>query len=150
MGDAEPMLNQKNVHMGHTRSTHDTTTAQRYTHDELAEFEQLIRTKIAAAEEDFQLAAGSLNHAGSNGTEDTYTGNKGLEEGNPSLAREELMMLAARQQKFIAELNLALGRIRTGSYGICSVSGQRIPKERLRAVPTATMCIAVKYQQTSR
>lgn len=95
------------------------------------------------------MALESLSHEASNGTEDTYFGNKGLEEGNPSLEREELMMLAARQQKFIKELGLALERIRLGSYGICRVSGTRIPKERLRAVPHATTCIAAK-QQTAR
>lgn len=116
----------------------------RLTSEELAEFETIIRNKLAAAEGDLRMAMESLSYEASNGTQDTYSGNKGLDEGNPSLEREELMMLATRQQKFIKELNLALGRIRLGSYGICRISGVRIPKDRLRAVPHATTCIGVK------
>jgi DnaK suppressor protein len=124
----------------------DRGTVVRYSTDELAEFENIILDKLASAEEDLRAATESLSHRSSNGTEDTYFGNRGLEEGNPSLEREELMMLATRQQKFIKELNVALGRIRIGSYGICRITGQRIPKERLRLVPHATTCIAVKQQ----
>ncbi len=116
----------------------------RYSTSELAEFEAILKSKLATAEEDLHMARESLLRAGSNGTDDTYTGTKGLDEGNPSLEREELMMLAARQDKFIKELELALGRIRSGNYGVCRVTGELIPKERLRLVPHATMCINAK------
>lgn len=147
MRDAASTQTHKHMHPTTNTLTNDRSAPLSYTAEELAEFEAIIRIKVAAAEEDLRLATDSLSHQASNGTEDTYFGNKGLEEGNPSLEREELMMLAARQQKFITELNLALGRIRLGSYGICRVSGARIPKERLRLVPHATMCIAVKHEQ---
>jgi DnaK suppressor protein len=122
----------------------------RYSADELREFETILRTKLASAEEDLRMARESLLREGSNGTDDTYTGSKGMEEGNPSLEREELMMLAARQDKFIKELELALARIRTGNYGVCRVTGELIPKERLRLVPHATMCINAKQQAAPR
>ena len=54
------------------------------------------------------------------------------------------MMLAARQDKFIKELRLAIGRIRAGTYGICKLTGELISKERLRLVPHATMSMAAK------
>jgi DnaK suppressor protein len=127
-----------------TTPPQDFISAPRYSTEELAGFGSIIRKKIAAAEEDLQLALGALSRAGSNGTEDTYGGNKGFDEGNAAVDREELMMLAYRQRKFINELNLALGRIRSGTYGICRASGARIPKERLRAVPHTTLCIAAK------
>jgi DnaK suppressor protein len=123
---------------------------QRYSVEELAEFEAIIQAKLDVAKEDLHMSVGSIARQGSNGTEDTYAGNRGLDEGNPSLEREELMMLAIRQQKFILELNLALGRIRLGTYGVCRISGARIPKERLRIVPHATLSMNVKLEQTAR
>lgn len=36
----------------------------------------------------------------------------------------------------------ALGRIDAGTYGVCTVSGELIEEERLRANPAATTCIA--------
>ena len=129
-------------------SGNDRTAPLRYSAEELAEFAAIIRAKLTAAEEDLRTAMGSLSHLASNGTEDTYSGTAGLEEGNPSLEREELMMVAARQQKFIQELKLALERIRLGTYGICRVSGARIPKERLQLVPHTTTCIAAKQERS--
>jgi DnaK suppressor protein len=118
----------------------------RYSMDELREFESILRAKLATAQEDLRMARESLLRESSNGTEDTYSGSRGMEEGNPSLEREELMMLAMRQDKFIKELELALTRIRAGSYGVCRVTGELIPKERLRLVPHATMCIDAKQR----
>lgn len=122
------------------------TTELPYAADELAQFRTIIRVKLDIAEQGLSMAQESLSHQGSNGTDDTYVGIKGLDEGKPSLEREELMMLATRQQKFIQELHLALDRIRSGSYGICRATGARIPVERLRLVPHATMCVAAKQQ----
>ena len=52
--------------------------------------------------------------------------------------------MAARQQKFIQALQAALVRIENKTYGICRVTGKLIPKERLRAVPHATLSIEAK------
>jgi hypothetical protein len=46
-----------------------------------------------------------------------------------------------RKAKFIKHLEDALLRIRNKTYGICRVTGKLISKERLRAVPHATICI---------
>jgi RNA polymerase-binding transcription factor DksA len=58
--------------------------------------------------------------------------------------------LAARQQKFIANLENALIRIENGSYGVCRATGKLISKERLRSVPHATLSIEAKLQQNQR
>lgn len=122
----------------------------RYTAEELVEFKTLLTAKLTTAEEVLAQARESLLRVSSNGTDDTYFGNRSMDEGNPSLEREELMMLAARQEKFINELLLALARIRAGNYGLCRVTGQLIPKERLRLVPHATLSMNAKQQQPSQ
>ena len=69
---------------------------------------------------------------------------KVLEEGAAVLNKEEAGRLAQRQMKFIQHLQAALVRIENKTYGICRETGKLIPKERLMAVPHATLCIDVK------
>ena len=69
---------------------------------------------------------------------------KVLEEGAATLSKEESGRLAQRQMKFIQHLQAALVRIENKTYGICRETGKLIPKERLRAVPHATLSIEAK------
>ncbi len=133
-----------------TIPTTERTQGLRYSAAELAEFESLLRNKLARAEEDLRSALDSLMRDNSNGTDDTYSGAHNLEDGSASLEREELMMLAARQDKFIKELRLAIDRINAGTYGVCRQSGQLISKERLRLVPHATLSIAAKQDGSAQ
>ena len=64
-----------------------------------------------------------------------------LEEGAYTFGKEEASRMAQRQLDFIKKLQAALGRIDNKTYGICRETGQLIPKERLRAVPHATLSI---------
>ncbi len=80
-------------------------------------------------------------------TNDTSPTFKVLEDGFSVLSKEENSRLAARQQKFITNLENALIRIKNGTYGICRVTGKLISKERLRSVPHATLSIEAKLQQ---
>jgi RNA polymerase-binding transcription factor DksA len=73
-----------------------------------------------------------------------------LEEGSVTKSKEEIISLAARQQKFIQGLEAALIRIQNKTYGICRVTGKLIPKERLRAVPHATLSIEGKMQEQAQ
>ena len=61
--------------------------------------------------------------------------------------KEELNTMAARKQKFIQSLQAALKSIEKKSYGICRVNGKLIPKERLRAVPHATLRIEAQQMK---
>ena len=69
---------------------------------------------------------------------------KALEEGSSSQTKEELVHMAMRQQKFIQGLQAALLRIDNKTYGIDRITGELIPKERLRAVPHATLSVQSK------
>jgi len=75
---------------------------------------------------------------------DTSPTFKVLEEGAATLSKEESGRLAQRQMKFIQHLQAALVRIENKTYGICRETGKLIPKERLRAVPHATLSIEAK------
>lgn len=119
----------------------------RYTDDELVEFKELIKLKLEKAIVDFDILKATITHSESNDTEDTSPTFKVLEEGAATLSKEEAGRLAQRQQKFIQHLQAALIRIQNKTYGICRETGKLISKERLRAVPHATLSIEAKKNQ---
>lgn len=119
----------------------------RYSDVELDEFRQLINDKLKEAYEDYDLLKGSLSHSDNHGTDDTGRTFNMMEDGSETLSREEVAQLAARQEKFIDNLKMALMRIENKTYGICRVTGKLIQKERLRLVPHATLSIEAKNMQ---
>lgn len=119
----------------------------RYSDDELQEFKQIILEKLEKAKRDYETLKSAITHSESNDTEDTSPTFKVLEEGAATLSKEEAGNLAQRQQKFIQHLQAALVRIENKTYGICRETGKLIPKERLRAVPHATLSIDAKEKQ---
>lgn len=120
----------------------------RYSEEELKEFEVLINRKLEKAKEEYKILKETLNRNNDEGTDATSGGNtKVLEDGAETAEKENLSQLAARQQKYIANLENALIRIKNGTYGICSVTGKLISKERLIAVPHTTQSIEAKLMQ---
>ena len=118
----------------------------RYSDAELEEFRQLILKKLENARADYELLRATITHTADNDTEDTSPTFKVLEEGAATLSKEESGRLAAHQMKFIRNLEMALVRIENKTYGICRVTGELIPKDRLRAVPHATLSIEAKQK----
>lgn len=116
----------------------------RYTDEELQEFKELILEKLAAAQAEFETLRANIMGSDGNDTADTAPTFKTLEEGANVLGKEETARLCERQRKFIGHLQAALVRIENKTYGICRKTGKLIPKERLRAVPHATLSIDAK------
>ncbi len=122
----------------------------RYSDEELQEFKELILTKLEKARAEYENLCAGLRNCYGNDVADTSPTFKVLEEGASTLGREEAARLAERQRTFINHLNAALVRIDNKTYGICRVTGKLIPKERLRAVPHATLSIDPKTGNKSR
>jgi RNA polymerase-binding transcription factor DksA len=121
----------------------------RYSDEELKEFEKLIQEKLEKAKEEYKILKETLNRNNDEGTDATSGGNtKVLEDGAETAEKENLSQLAARQQKYITNLENALIRIKNGTYGVCSVTGKLISKERLIAVPHTTQSIEGKLMQS--
>ncbi|MCG6187445.1 MULTISPECIES: TraR/DksA family transcriptional regulator [Maribellus] len=119
----------------------------RYSDEELKEFRELIQKKLKKAQEDYEMYRNSITLGDGNDTQDTSPTFKVLEEGAATLSKEEAGKLAQRQLKFIQHLQAALVRIENKTYGICRETGKLISKERLRAVPHATLSIDAKNSQ---
>ncbi|HKK64191.1 MAG TPA: TraR/DksA C4-type zinc finger protein [Bacteroidales bacterium] len=119
----------------------------RYSDEELQDFKELIMQKLNKAKEDYDLLKSAITQSESNDIQDTSPTFKVLEEGASTLSKEEAGRLAQRQHKFIQHLQAALIRIENKTYGICRETGKLISKERLRAVPHATLSMEAKAKQ---
>lgn len=116
----------------------------RYSDEELEEFRTIINEKLAKTRRDYKETMDQLMNKNTNDVDDTSPTYKALEEGSLTQTKEELVAMAQRQQKFINGLEAALLRIDNKTYGIDRLTGELIPKERLRAVPHATLSVASK------
>lgn len=117
---------------------------KRYSDAELEEFQAIINEKLALARRDYTSMMKQIMNEDGNDTDDTSPTYKALDEGSTTQSKEDLVQMAARQQKFIQGLEAALVRIKNKTYGIDRITGELIPKERLRVVPHATLSVASK------
>ena len=122
----------------------------RYSDVELEEFKAIIMEKLEAARGEFENLRATVTNADGNDTADTSPTFKNMEEGASTLSKEDAGRLAQRQMKCIQNLQAALIRIENKTYGVCRETGLLIPKERLRAVPHATLSIEAKEGQSRR
>lgn len=122
----------------------------RYSDAELEEFRAIINEKLQAAKGEYENLRSTVINANNNDTDDTSPTFKHMEEGASTLSKEDAGRLAQRQMKFIQNLQAALIRIENKTYGVCRETGNLIPKERLRAVPHATLSIEAKEGQVRR
>lgn len=122
----------------------------RYSDAELEEFRAIINEKLQAAKGEYENLRSTVMNANNNDTDDTSPTFKHMEEGASTLSKEDAGRLAQRQMKFIQNLQAALIRIENKTYGVCRETGNLIPKERLRAVPHATLSIEAKEGQVRR
>ena len=146
---AFPMLTQRPIaHVKPSKPSHAKDDRTRYSDEELKEFEKLILEKLEKAKSEYKILKDTLSRDNDAGTDATSGGNtKVLEDGAETAENENLSQLAARQQKFITNLENALVRIKNSTYGICSVTGKLISKERLIAVPHTTQSIEAKMMK---
>ena len=119
----------------------------RYSDQELEEFKDIIEEKLRLAKRDYDEMMNTLMNKNGNDVDDTSPTYKVLEEGSATQSKEELIQLASRQQKFIQGLEAAMIRIKNKTYGIDRITGKLIPKERLRAVPHATLSVESKQKR---
>jgi RNA polymerase-binding transcription factor DksA len=143
-----PIITQRPIAHKPSKPSSTPEDKTRYSDDELKEFETLIKGKMEKAKEEFRILKDTLNRTNDAGTDSTSGGNtKVLEDGAETAEKENLSQLAARQLKYITNLENALVRIKNRTYGICSVTGKLISKERLIAVPHTTQSIEAKMMK---
>jgi len=112
----------------------------RYSDQELEEFRALIQGKLDKARKELDFYFDQLSEMADNPDAKV----KGLDDGIGTVENERLTSMASRQRKLIQHLENALIRIQNKVYGVCRETGKLISKERLRAVPHATLSIEAK------
>jgi RNA polymerase-binding protein DksA len=112
----------------------------RYSDEELNEFEQIINEKLERAEN--QLAY--YEQLMEDNENDKV---KGMDDSALSVENESTVKHAGRMRKHIQHLKKAKERIHKKVYGICRDTGKLIAKERLKAVPHATLSIEAKNKR---
>lgn len=117
----------------------------RYSDIELDEFKQLILSKMEIAQQEYRDLMATLD--GSLSNDDNSGAYATLEDGAATLEKETVYQMAARQKKFMEQLEAALVRIGNKTYGICRATGKLIRKERLMAVPHTTLSMEAKLKQ---
>lgn len=115
-----------------------------YSDEEIEEFREIINNKLKVARQSYNEAMATLSNKSNNTDADTAPTYHVLEEGTEVIERENLIQKAQREYKFIQSLEAALVRIENKTYGIDRVTGELIPKDRLRLVPHATLSVATK------
>lgn len=118
-----------------------------YSAQELAEFDEILVKKLKATNDEIDFIKKILSRSDDNGTDDTASGVRTLEDGADMRQKEQLGQSAARLQKFALQLEAARIRIKNGTYGICKDTRELIPKERLRAVPHTQQTVEAKLKQ---
>lgn len=119
----------------------------RYSDDDLKEFKEIINVKLTIAKDELKHLVSQLQSSNENGTDDTGSVYKTIEDGSSTLQKESTSALASRLKKFIQNLEAAMVRVENKTYGVCRVTGKLISKERLRAVPHTTQSIEAKRNQ---
>lgn len=118
----------------------------RMSDEDLKFFEEMLiekRRQLVTAQSESEKAAafqGQQNHAGDGG--DSDSADSATDYNN----LETTFSLAAREGKYLVYLEEALKRIHNGTFGVCKVCKELIPKARLMAVPTATKCVNCKEE----
>lgn len=117
-------------------------TTVRYSDEELQEFKELITEKLAKAHQEVTFTREQMLEINENSS-DQQSGDW-TDESSSHTEMEMLNNMLARQQQFVRNLENALIRIQNKTYGICTITGQLIDKNRLRLVPHATKSVEAK------
>ena len=85
-------------------------------------------------------AMSGITHDTLKNTDGMETGGGGMhtgDAGSDAYDRDFALNLLAKEQDALSEIEQAITRCETGKYGICEMSGEKIPNERLEAIPFA-------------
>lgn len=122
-------------------NTQDVTV--RYSDQDLAVFKSIIEEKLTKAKREVKIINDELLEMEANNSNHFND----INESSLSYERDYLSKMTDRQNRFIRDLESALLRIKNKTYGICTVTGQLISKQRLKAVPHTTKSIKAKMKQ---
>jgi len=108
---------------------------------ELKEHQERLTTIVGQSEQEL---AGLMRDAGDGAGQDQ------ADVGATSFERDHEFTVLAKERETLAQIERALSHIDDGSYGVCDSCGNAIGKNRLMAVPHATLCMSCKQREERR
>ena len=123
--------------------------AKKYSKKKLAFFKKHIETKLKNLTNDLDDSRDSLESStGSDSLaqESVYSVHM-ADAGTDSYEREKGYHFINRKTDYIKALTTALERIEDGTFGVCVITGELIPEERMLEVPNATKSVDAKEQE---
>jgi len=118
-----------------------------YNDEELEYFKQIIIKKRDEADNELNTLQNSLRESMENASDESAYSFHMADAGTDAQEREKTYMLFNRTKKFIRYLDDALVRIENKTYGVCKVTGKKIAKGRLEAVPHTQLSIDAKLKR---
>ena len=118
-----------------------------YNDEELEHFRGIILKKRDAAEEELETLQRTLRESMENSSDESAYSFHMADAGTDAQEREKTYMLFNRTRKFVKYLDDAIKRIDNKTYGVCKVTGKKISKGRLEAVPHTQLSIDAKLKR---
>lgn len=118
-----------------------------YSDEELEYFKEIIIKKRDEAEKELESLQNTLRESMENASDESAYSFHMADAGTDAQEREKTYMLYNRTRKFIRYLDDALKRIENKTYGVCKVTGKKISKGRLEAVPHTQLSIEAKLKR---
>lgn len=118
-----------------------------YNDNELEYFKQIIIKKRDEAEDELNTLQRTLRESMENASDESAYSFHMADAGTDAQEREKTYMLFNRTKKFVKYLDDAISRIENKTYGVCKVTGQKIAKGRLEAVPHTQLSIDAKLKR---
>jgi len=118
-----------------------------FTDEELEYFRDIIIKKRDEAEKELESLQSSLRDSMENANDESAYSFHMADAGTDAQEREKTYMLYNRTRKFVRYLDDALKRIENKTYGVCKVTGKKISKGRLEAVPHTQLSIEAKLKR---
>ena len=126
------------------------TLGKKYSKSKLKKFQEQIVEKMGSVSEEVDTlreGIGSATNKQGGVTPDAIYSLHMADAGTDSHEQEKNFMLMNRGSDYFKSLEIALERIREGSFGICKICEDLIPEERMMAVPSATKCVDCKEKE---
>jgi RNA polymerase-binding protein DksA len=108
---------------------------------ELKEHQDRLTTIVGQSEQEL---AGLMRDAGDGAGQDQ------ADVGATSFERDHELTVLAKERETLEQIKRALSHIDDGTFGVCDSCGNPIGKNRLMAVPHATLCMSCKQREERR
>ena len=123
---------------------------KKYSKKKLAFFKKHIEAKLKKLTDDLDDSRGNLeSNAGGSASlsQDSVYSVNIADAGTDSYEREKGYHLINRKTDYIKALTKALERIEDGTFGVCIITGELIPEERMLEVPNTNKSVDAKENE---